>query len=190
MEDQGWSADRLVVTDVVEDEPPIGEVAEYGGEIRGQERQSITGEDGGDCRDDDEHEQKCREQAPGAASPEGAQVDPTRPLDLGREDAGDEESGDDEKHVDAEEATRKPSHREVIEEHSGHGQRPQSVEGWELRYLATGTSPGFGSGGVATPGPFEGARGRSFAVGASTHGPISLRRDGESEWTAVVKIAP
>jgi hypothetical protein len=81
-----------------------------------------------------EHEHaERRQEAPGSAEPETAEVDPPGRSALGEEERRDEESADHEEDVDAEITPDHRARREVKGHDEQHGERPQAIESPEPR---------------------------------------------------------
>ena len=89
------------------DEPPVGDVEETGDPVPAESTE-FGGRDleMGENPDGHQHRDQRREQAPGAAAPEGNELDRLGPAPFQDEQRGDQESTQDEERVDAEKPTR------------------------------------------------------------------------------------
>ena len=168
------------------DLPPVGVVEEGGQGIL-----SEPGVEPGRLGEPDheghghQHDEEGRQQSPGPAQPEGRELDPAPPGELGEQEAGDQVAGQDIEDVQAEEAPLEPPHPEVVAHDDEQGHRPQPVQGVDPD-LAGGRRPGgqrvgvFGFGhrvGVTVPSDTRAAspsRSTSGRIRGCNHSPPAL----------------
>ena len=115
------------------DEVPVGEVEERGERVAAQRRIGAgRDEDAVDDGDADEHDEERRQQAPGAAGPEGPQPDGAPLAPLHDQERGDEEARQGEEAVEEEEPARGQVHPGVHAQDGEHGDAPNPVEGRQV----------------------------------------------------------
>ncbi len=108
---------------------PVGHVEQCGQRVPAQGRVGAGGdEDPVENRDADQHDEQRGQQPPGAARPEGTQLDgaPLAPFD--DQERGDEEARQREEAVEEEEPTRGQVDAGVHTQDAEHGDAPDSVE--------------------------------------------------------------
>jgi hypothetical protein len=123
------------VGDVVEDQPPVVEVA--GGAQRGgaEVGRLVRADQRHPGHHHGEHQEEAGEQAAGAGSPERLQPDPAF-VHLVEQDVGDQVAAEGEEHTHAEQPAFGPAEFEVVEDHADHRDRAQPVE---ARHVAIGS---------------------------------------------------
>ena len=163
-----WAARGLEVGLVVDDEPPVRDVAEGGDDVAPHLGHLVGPEQHQRHGGDDEEQAQRREQPPGTPPEEAGKRDGAGALHLGDEERRDEVAGDDEEQVDPEEPPWHPVHAGVVEQHADDRQRPQPVEAGAVAPGA-GTRGRLGGGGPRRsrcgPGGRSGRRGRAPLAG-------------------------
>ena len=115
---------------VIEDEVPVGHVAESGKRIAAKLRDLVRIEDNGYGKGAEQEREECRQQTPRPPEPELLQPDTARSLPAFEKDAGDQVAADHKEDFYTEKTTGYPPLTGMKEQDGCNRQCPQPVQTW------------------------------------------------------------